>query len=782
MIHINPENREFHLQTKSASYIMKVAKSGHLLNLYYGKKIKHRDNFSSLEQSFGIAVGNATTYHQDDPSFDLDTEKLEFPTFGKGDYREVIGHFVFDDGSRISDFHYHSHQIIDEKPELAGLPHTFGTGLATLVITLHDPVIDAYVELYYTPFDGVDGIARSLKLVNGNKTKVWIDKLMSFNLDFNGAGFEVISLEGKWIKERHINRCKLNKGVFMIDSKRGVSSANHNPFLCLAGEGADEYHGDCYGFGLIYSGNHQGIVEVNAHDFTRVQMGINPFDFDWTLNFNESFQTPEVIMTYSGAGLNQMSQNFHNLIKNHLIDPAWQYKERPIVINNWEATYFQFDEAKLIKLAKAAKELGIELFVLDDGWFGNRNDDTTSLGDWFENVKKLPNGLEGLSQKIKDIGLDFGLWVEPEAVSIDSELYREHPDWVIQYPQRKPSLGRHQLVLDLANPGVTDHLFKTLSDIFTRARVSYVKWDLNRNFSDHYSANMPKDRQRELHHRYVLGLYSLLDRLKKKFPQILFESCSSGGNRFDLGMLYYMPQTWTSDNTDAVERLSIQYGTSLIYPPSTMCAHVNGSISHQVLRVTPVETRFNTAAFGLLGFSLDVTKLSNFDKNAIKAQIKFYKEHRKLLQFGDFYRLKSPFDTNNCIWMVVSPAKDEAVLGYYQKLQQPNPGLEIIQLKGLDEETLYQLNTRLQYLNIKIFGELINDYIPFNIKEGGIIHNIISENYMFELEKEQVEAYGDEFMNAGFRPKAQFNGMGYNERIRFIGDFGSRLYYIKKQG
>jgi len=779
MIYCNPETREFHLQTQNTSYIMKVAKSKHLLNLYYGKKIRHRPDFHSLEQSFGIAVGNATTY-PDDPCFDLDTVRLEFPTFGKGDYREAIAHFVFDDGSRISDFHYHSHQVLAEKPELDGLPHTFGTGLPTLVITLYDPVIDVYVELYYTVFLSADCITRSLKLINGNKTKVWIDKLMSFNLDFCGAEFEVISLEGKWIKERHINRRKLNKGIFMIDSKRGVSSANHNPFLCLAGEGTGEYHGDCYGFGLIYSGNHQGMVEVNAHDFTRVQMGINPFDFDWTLNFGESFQTPEVVMTYSPSGLNTMSRNFHQLIQNHLIDPFWQNKERPIVINNWEATYFQFDEPKLLKLAKAAKDLGIEVFVLDDGWFGNRNDDTTSLGDWYENLKKLPSGLEGLSRKIKDMGLEFGIWVEPEAVSVDSELYRKHPDWVIQYPHRKPSFGRNQLVLDLANPAVVNYLYDTLHDIFSRAGVSYVKWDMNRNFSDHYSANLPKEIQRELHHRYILGLYRLLGRLKKEFPHILFESCSSGGNRFDLGMLYYMPQTWTSDNTDAVERLSIQYGTSMIYPPSTMCCHVNGSISHQVLRVTPVETRFNTAAFGLLGFSLDVTKLSNFDKKAIKAQIEFYKKHRKLLQFGDFYRLKSPFDSNHCIWMVVSPAQDEAILGYYQKMQQPNPGLEVIPLKGLDESALYQLNNRLQYLNIRIFGELINDYIPFKIKEGGIVHNIISDNYMFELEKEDVESYGDQLMYAGFRPKAQFNGMGYNEQIRFIGDFGSRLYYIRK--
>ena len=780
MIHLNPENQEFHLQTKNSSYIIKVAPSGHLLNLYYGKKIRHKEYFGSLEQSFGIELGNSTTYHLKFPSFSLDSVKLEFPAFGKGDYREVATQLTFDDGSSIGDFHYFSHTIINGKPKLEKLPHTFGPAAQTLEIILWDKTQDLQAILSYSIFEDIDVITRSVKLQNGNNTKVLITKIMSFNLDFSNADFEVISLEGKWIKERHICRHKLTKGVYMIDSKRGVSSANHNPFLCLVNAGAGEDYGDCYGFSLVYSGNHQGIVEVNSHDFTRVQMGINPFEFNWMLDRGESFQTPEVVMTYSSAGLNQMSQNFHNLIKRHLIDPAWQDQERPIVINNWEATYFNFDEAKLLKLAKAAHELGIETFVLDDGWFGNRNDDTTSLGDWFENVKKLPNGLEGLSQKIINLGLKFGLWVEPESVSVNSELYRHHPDWVIRHPERDPSFGRNQLILDLANPAVVDYLFQTLKDIFARAKVSYVKWDMNRNFSDHYSGYLPKERQKELSHRYVLGLYRLMDQLKQEFPQILFEACSSGGNRFDLGMLYYMPQIWTSDNTDAMERFSIQYGTSLLYPVSVMGAHVNGAISHQVLRVTPVETRFNTAAFGLLGYELDVTKISHFDKNAIKTQIEYYKKHRKLLQFGDFYRLKSPFETNQCIWMTVSPAKDEAMLGYYQKLQEPNPGLETIKLKGLDAEAPYRLNTRLQYLNIRIFGNLINDYIPVKIKEGGIVHNIISNNYMFELEKEQVEAYGDEFMNAGFRPKAQFTGTGYNEAIRFIGDFGSRMYYIKK--
>jgi len=780
MININLDNREFHLQTSNTSYIMKILETGHLSTLYYGKRIKHRDSFTSLYQKFNIALGGSTSYSRSKDDFLLGTTRLEVATYGKGDYREPSLHLRFEDNSRVSDFLYLSHRVIDKKPELDGLPAVRGEeGGQTLEITLYDEVIDVYLVLTYSLFYDFDIISRSIKLVNGQKTRVKIAKIMSFNLDFSEADYELITLEGKWIKERQINKRELNKGTYYIDSKKGVSSADHNPFICLKRRETGETSGECYGFGLVYSGNHQGLVEVSPHDFTRIQMGINPFDFSWLLEKGASFQSPEVLMTFSAEGLNKMSQNFHDIINNCLIPEKWRFRERPILINNWEATYFDFNEKKLLKLARAAKELGIELFVLDDGWFGKRNDDRTSLGDWYVNRDKIPSGLGGLSQKIRDLGMDFGLWVEPEMVSEESELYQKHPEWAIKLNNREPSPGRNQLMLDLSNPDVVDYLYETLSNVFTEAKVSYVKWDMNRNISDIYSSYLPAERQQELAHRYVLGLYKLLDRLTTEFNHILFESCSSGGNRFDLGMLYYMPQTWTSDNTDAVERLTIQYGTSMLYPLSTMGAHVSASPSHQVLRTTPIETRFNVAAFGLLGYELDLNKLSNFEKKVIKKQIEFYKKHRKLFQYGRFYRLKSPFTTNNCIWLVVSEDRQEALLGYYQKLQESNPGLETIRFQGLDEDIFYHLDTRRQYLNIKRFGELINDYLPVNIKEGGLIHNIISDNYLFELEKQAVSAYGDEFINAGFKPYNQFTGTGYNEQIRYIGDFGSRLYYLK---
>lgn len=780
MINVNTKNLEFHLYTRNTSYIIKVIGTKHLVNLYYGKRIKHKEYFGTLYQNFNVSVGSSTSYSKETGNFSLDTTRLEIATNGKGDYREPSLHLVFDDGSRVSDFKYVSHKIVDEKVRLKSLPHTFSGGneSKTLEITLFDEVKDVYLILYYSAFYESDVITRSMKIVNGSKGSVVLEKAMSFNLDFSNSDYDLLTLEGKWIKERHVNIRAIKKGVYYIDSKKGVSSANHNPFMCIKRHNTDESMGECYGFGLIYSGNHQGLIEVNPHDLMRIQMGINPFDFSWTLNANQEFETPEVIMTYSDMGLNQMSQNFHDLINTNLIPLPWQKKPRPVLINNWEATYFDFNEAKLLKLAKAAKNLGIELFVLDDGWFGKRDDDTTSLGDFFENIKKIPNGIDGISRKINELGLDFGLWVEPEAISIESELYKNHPEWAIQLPDREPSLGRSQLILDLANPKVIDYLFENLRAVFTKANVKYVKWDMNRNISDTYSNYLPKEKQKELHHRYVLGLYELLTRLTEEFKDVLFESCSSGGNRFDLGMLYYMPQTWTSDNTDAVERLSIQYGTSIVYPLSTMCAHISGEPSHQMLRHTPIETRFNVAAFGILGIELDVTKLSTFEKTALKEQIAFYKEHRNLLQFGKFYRIKSPFDSNNTIWMVVNDDSSEALVGYYQKLQESNPGFECLKLKGLDENMYYSLNTRKQYINVQHFGPLINDELPINIREGGIIHNIICTHYMYEMEKESISAYGDELMNAGFLPLPQFVGTEFSDKIRYIGDFGSRIYHI----
>ncbi len=778
MIKINSSRKrpEFHLQSNNSSYILKVLPTGHLSNLYYGKKIRHKKSFASLEQNFNIEIGNSVNYID---NFFLDNIKLELATYGKGDYREPSVHLVAGDQSRVSDFLYKGYRIVEGRPELENLPHVRAAqDTETLEVTLYDQVLNIEALLYYTIFHENDIFCRSVKLVNKSEVDIRLRKIMSFNLDFNDDQFELLTLEGKWIHEHFIDKQELNKGGFYLDSKKGVSSSEHNPFICLKRKETTENSGECYGFALVYSGNHQGLVEVNPHNITRVQMGINPFDFEWKLKASETFQTPEVLLTYSSTGLNGMSQNFHQIVNNNLIPERWRYKGRPILINNWEATYFDFNEKKLLKLARTAKDMGIELFVLDDGWFGKRNDDTSSLGDWYVNNDKIPSGIDGLSKKINDIGLDFGIWVEPEMVSPDSELYKTHPEWAIKLNNREPSYGRNQLMLDLSNPEVVDYLYEVLSRLFSTASISYVKWDMNRNISDLYSNYLPEDRQQELAHRYVLGLYNLLDKLTSQFSDILFESCASGGNRFDLGMLYYMPQTWTSDNTDAGERLYIQYGTGMVYPLSTMGAHVSAVPSHQVLRNTPLETRFNVAAFGLLGYELDLNKLGNFERKLIKKQIEFYKKHRKLLQYGRFYRIKSPFASNHCIWMVVSPDQEEALLGYYQKLQESSPGLETIKLEGLKEEFLYQLESRQQYFNIKRFGELINRELPVNIKEGSLVHKFVSDYYLMETEHQEVCAYGDELMYAGFKPYNQFMGTGYNEKIRFIGDFGSRVYYI----
>ncbi|WBW98326.1 alpha-galactosidase [Oceanirhabdus sp. W0125-5] len=792
MIYYN--NKEFHLTTDKTSYIIKVLPSGHLSNLHYGRKIKHRKNFDSLYQNFNTPVGLEVNYSREIENFSLNTTRLELSSYGKGDYKEPSIHMEMEDGTRVSDFLYHSHKIFEGKYEIEGLPHVFeNTGerheknkekINSLELTMYDRSIDVYVILQYSVFYYKDVITRSCRIVNGNKGKLKIHKVMSMNLDFLYEDYELLTLEGKWIREKHIQKQSLLKGIYYIDSKRGVSGADHNPLMCIKTKNCDEYDGECYGFALVYSGNHQGVVEINPHEIMRLQMGINPFDFCWNLEKGDYFQTPEVIMTFSYEGMNRVSRNFHNVINNNLIPPKWQYKERSIIFNSWEAVGFEFNEKKLLNLARNAKELGMELFVLDDGWFRGRNDDTSSLGDWIVDDKKLPGGLKQLCDRINKIGLDFGLWVEPEMISENSERFRKHPEWAVKLPNREPSLGRNQLMLDMTNPEVREYLYKTLKRVLSSSNIKYVKWDMNRSITDVYSNYLESWRQMEFHHRYVLGVYELMRRITTEFSHILFESCASGGNRYDLGMLYYMPQTWASDNTDAGERMNIQYGSSMLYPQSTLGAHVGSNPSIQTLRNNSIESRFNVASFGVLGYELDITKLSNYERKVIKKQIEFYKKHRKLFQFGEFYRIKSPFESNQSICMVVSEDKSDGIIGYYQKIQESNMNLESIKLKGLKEDSLYCLYTREQFMNIEQFGELINDYVPFEVSTNGlkgIVHKIVSDNYLFKGENQRIQAYGDELMYAGFKPYPQFNGGGYNEKVRYIGDFGSRIYYIKSK-
>lgn len=491
--------------------------------------------------------------------------------------------------------------------------------------------------------------------------------------------------------ERNVLRRPLTMGLQAVDSKRGSSSHQHNPFMALVRKGADEDQGEVYGFSLVYSGSFLANVEVDQYRTTRVTMGLNPFDFSWLLQPGASFQTPEAVMVYSSEGLGGMSRTYHRLYRTRLARGEYRDQERPVLINNWEATYFDFNADKIESIARKGKELGIELFVLDDGWFGKRDDDNSSLGDWFVHREKLPGGLRDLAERVTGLDMRFGLWVEPEMVSEDSDLYRAHPDWCLHVPDRRRSAGRNQLILDYSRDDVCDAIIGMLSEVFTSAPITYVKWDMNRNMTEIGSALLPPERQRETAHRYMLGLYRVLETLVTAFPHILFESCSGGGGRFDPGMLHYMPQTWTSDNTDAVSRLKIQYGTSIVYPVSSIGAHVSAVPNHQVHRTTPLETRGHVAFAGNFGYELDLTAFTEEEDAVVRGQVAYYKEIRPLVQFGDFYRLLSPFEGNETAWMFVSPDRSEAFAAYYKVLAEPNAGYRSIRLKGLNPEADYRI-------------------------------------------------------------------------------------------
>lgn len=784
MIHYNSEDNVFHLQTEKSSYILQILKTGHPAHLYYGKKIRHSEKFENFIETKEIPHGSSTSYNKQNHGFSLNLESLEYSSYGKGDYRNPSISLLSADGNRTFDFLYHSHVITEGKAELQGLPSSYGAEdekIQTLKIQLMDSAYGLSLFLSYSVFPDRDIVTRNARLENKSHSSVIIDKISSFNLDFDHCDFDLISLDGAWVRERHSHRRPLNYGKVELSSRKGVSSPDHNPFMILCDKSATEKWGDSYGFALMYSGNHSCTAEVNTQDCTRVQMGINDFDFNWTLDRGEVFQSPESVLAFSDGGLNGLSSLFHSFIRNNIVRGKWKHKERPVLINNWEATYFDFTEKSLLKLAREAKDLGIELFVLDDGWFGCRNSDKSSLGDWTVNRKKLPGGIEGLAGKIQKLGMDFGIWVEPEMISIDSDLYRKHPEWKVKTPRREASPGRFQYLLDLSNPDVCDFIYTSMVDLFKSADISYVKWDMNRNFSDLYSSHLPQEKQKEFAHRYVLGLYQILRKLTDEFPDILFESCASGGSRFDLAMFYYMPQIWTSDNTDAVERLHIQQGSTLFAPPSVLGAHVSAVPNHQVLRITPIESRFNTAAFGILGYELDLTKLSKFEKKVIKKQISFYKKYRKLLQFGDFNRIQNPAENSICLWSVVSREKDCAIVGYYQQLAHPNPGTERYQLENLDEEFRYSVKNRPQYIDIRQFGELINMVLPVDLKTDGFLHSKIADNYLYEVEKTEFCAFGDQLMYRGLVPRQQFYGTGLDKNIAFIGDFGSRLFVLEKE-
>lgn len=783
MILYDLAKQTFHLQTETLSYILRIYPTGHLGHVYFGARIEEPFNIEHLVPEYKIEVGNQVIYHEDDRTFNLNTSQMEISTYGKGDYRDPMIHMRFEDGSRLANFLYQSHEILEDKPHFPEMPEARSSTLEpieTLKVTLRDDVQHVEVDLYYSLFLDANVITRRAVVRNGDVQEILLEKVMSMNIDMPNDDYDLISLDGAWINERQLHEHPLKSGLIRIDSKKGVSSNDHNPFIAIKEKNTDENKGRCYGFSLIYSGNFEATAEVSPHNILRILMGIQSFDFFWPLKKQDLFVTPEVVLTYSHQGLSRMSQNFHAFVERHIIRPDWQHQERPVLINNWEATDFSFTERKLLKLARAARRLGIELFVLDDGWFGNRNDDSSSLGDWIVNKKKLPSGLEGFSQKIKRLGMKFGIWVEPEMVNPDSDLYRAHPEWIIRHPKIAPSCGRRQYVLDLSNPDVRDYLVNAISQVLGSAEISYCKWDMNRNLSDIYSPHLSHEQQGTLFHRYTLGLYDIVHRITSAFPEVLFESCASGGNRFDLGMLYYMPQVWTSDNTDAYARLKIQYGTSLVYPLSTMGAHVSNIPNMQTLRQTPIESRFNTAAFGLLGYELDLSRITPSEKRIIKEQIVFYKHHRHLFQYGRFYRHKSPHTSLDCVWMNVAKDQSEALLGVYQGLEQPNASVEKIPIFGLNPKSTYRVCVRKQYFLLSLFGDLVRHALPIRLKANGIAFHILTHRYRMPAETEEQVISGSALLENGFVPKQKFIGTGYNASVRLMGDFGSRIYHFSR--
>ena len=719
-IEFNESKNQFYLHTKNSSYIIELLDGRIPLHAYWGKTLKNMPPLSEWKSTQFATITAMDTGMEWGQFACSGSLPLEFPVYGTGDMRETAFMAKYSDGSRTSRFEYKGHKIMSGKPELEGLPATYGNEkeVNTLIIELRDSYTGLTAELNYSVFENYDAITRSVRFINKGEKALLINKAASMSVDIYGAGdMEFLHLYGWWARERHIQRVPLLEGIQKIDSKRGASSHAHNPFIALTEKNAGETHGEVYGFSLVYSGSFEATAELDIYRSARVTMGINSFDFGWKLNPDEVFQTPEAVMVYSANGIGQMSRCYHSLYRNNLCRGKYQYAERPVLVNNWEATYFDFNEEKLLAIAEKAKQLDIDMLVLDDGWFGKRNNDCSSLGDWVCNTDKLAGGLKGLGEKLNAMGMKFGLWFEPEMVSPDSDLYRAHPDWCIHAAGRSRSETRNQLVLDLSRKDVCEYIIKSLSDVLDSAPIAYVKWDYNRNFAEMGSALLTPECQQEQAHRYILGLYGILEEMNRRFPNVLFEGCSGGGGRFDPGMLYYMPQIWCSDDTDAVERIFIQYGTSIVYPASTISAHVSACPNHQVGRTTPFKMRGDVAMSGQFGYEMDLSVLSDEDFTAAREQVAFYKKYRRVIQYGDMYRLISPYENEGkfAAWQFI---KDQTViLNTFNIKGIPSASLKRVKLQGLDSDSVYvEESTGKEYsgeflMNIGVVCECNQDYI-----------------------------------------------------------------------
>ena len=736
------------LNTAHTTYQMQVNDIGMLCHYYYGEKLATLDDLSYTQFYRGrghiaapVEKGSYKLGKDANAQYTLEIIPQEMSAFGVGDFRSTGICVRQDNGTAALQLRYAGHQVYDGKYAIPELPAAYDElgDCKTLEVTLVDIPTKLQVKLLYGVFENADVITRATIIENGLDTPVMVEKAASLNLDFDSSDYDMIDFYGSWGRERTPERTPLRHGMNSFGSVRGESSALYNPSMLLVDHDATETKGNAYGFAFVYSGEHKFEVERTVDDRTRVIIGINPEDFRWKLEPGEKFFAPEVLMTYSGAGIGGVSLQFHDFIRKSIVRGPWRDKRRPVLLNNWEGTYFEFNGKKLIQMAEQAAKAGVEMFVLDDGWFGKRDTATTGLGDWYPNEKKLGMTIKELGEKIRKTGVLFGLWFEPECISEDSDLYRAHPDWAIAIPGRAPHVGRNQYLIDMSRKDVQDYLIEQMSKVIREGGVAYVKWDLNRSLCDRFSALLPADRMPELAHRFVLGTYRVLEALIQQFPDLLIEGCSSGGARFDAGMLYYTPQIWTSDDTDAIERLGIQYGTSMIYPVNTMGAHVSAVPNHQTGRIVSMNTRAAVAMSGTFGYELDITTLPDADKKEMKAEIELFHKYYDVIQHGDYYRLIAP-DTDTCtVWEQVTKDKSLALVTIVFHRVRPCPIQQRIHIQGLDPNAKYRIRMiRDDYMgtidafsqanyggNLVLSGKTLEQVglnAPMSVKKKGIDH------------------------------------------------------------
>ena len=724
---ITVKDKIFNLETENTLYQMKVDRFGVLNHLWYGEKT---DCCMDYLLDYPDAGFSGNIYEaENERTYSLNTLPQEYSTSGVGDFRISAISVTHEDGSNALDLRVREYQIKKGKYEIPGLPAVYAKEdeAETLEITLKDTATEAEVILKYGVFEKEDVITRSVVVKNSGKTPIVINKVHSMCLDIPYGDWEWMHFYGRHTMERQAERVPVLHGISESSSSRGTSSHHQNPAVLLCEKDCTETNGHCIGAALMYSGGFQAQVEKDQLEQVRLVMGIHPDTFEWTLEAGEAFYTPEVILSCSTTGFAKLSQNFHHIIRNHVCRGTYQLSSRPVLINNWEATYFDFNEEKILNIARQASKLGIDMMVLDDGWFGKRDDDCSGLGDWFVNEKKLNGGLKALVEKINAMGMKFGLWFEPEMVSEDSDLYRNHPDWAIQIPGRKPMRSRYQLVLDMSNPEVVDYLYGVMSAILRENHIEYVKWDMNRSISDWYTATLSRGRQMEMPHRYVLGLYELLEKLTSEFPDVLFEGCSGGGGRFDAGMMYYCPQIWCSDDTDAHERTFIQYGTSFFYPTSTVGSHVSAVPNHQTGRITSIETRGVVAMAGGFGYELDLNQLSEEEKTVVAKQVTHYKEYQSLIYNGDYYRLANPFEDGMSAWSWISEDKKTILVQGVLFRAKPNVLRKTLRLMGLEAKKNYKIaGTEEAYTGVALMSG------------GVLLQRAVGDDVSFEIVLEEI--------------------------------------------